>query len=196
MRLLELLQVERLGAGEGLESELAEGQAATRVLDTDPGQRRVKVVAAVHEPGAGVDAVADGESSGLVVGPNASREPKGGVVHELDSLLVVLDLHDANDGTKALVPHDAHRVVDVDEDLRVQVGRALLVQGVVDVDQGLGALLNCLLDLTTDKVSCRCLDHRAEVGVGIEGVAKAVCLFFIFFIFLFFMSFTLIFINK
>ncbi len=45
-------QVERLGAGQLLVADMAERAAAARVLDPGPGQGRVQVVGAVHEPGA------------------------------------------------------------------------------------------------------------------------------------------------
>ena len=48
----------------------------------------------------------------LVVGcPDGSVQPVRAVVHQRDRLLVVPDLHDADDRTEALLAHDAHLVV-------------------------------------------------------------------------------------
>src|SRR5882762_5647243 len=64
------LEVERLRPRERLEAQARQRAAAPRILDSRPRQRGIQVVAAVHEPGAGLDPIADAEGSVGVLRPN------------------------------------------------------------------------------------------------------------------------------
>ncbi len=67
------------------------------------------------------------------------------VVHELDSVCVGLDLHDADDRAETFFHHDVHLVRDVDEDLRANKGGVHLGSRKVRlVDQALCTLRNCV----------------------------------------------------
>src|SRR5687768_13029804 len=68
-------QMERLRSRERLDAEAREGAAAARVLDASPGERRVKVVAAIHIAGAGLDLLADAHSRIEIARPDGRREP-------------------------------------------------------------------------------------------------------------------------
>src|SRR5689334_9128186 len=89
------LQMKRLRAGERLEPEARERAAASGILDAGPGERRIEVIAAVHEPGARFDAIADGKRGVAIGRPYGRRKAVAAVVHQLDCLLVALDRQDA-----------------------------------------------------------------------------------------------------
>ena len=122
-------EMERLRTGQVLVTNRGEGAAAPGVLDADPRQRRVEIVAAVHEPRAGLHLVADRERGVLVRGPDRRGQAKRAVVHQADRLLVGPDLHDPDDGPEVLLAHHRHRVVDAEQHLRRHVGRAGLAGG-------------------------------------------------------------------
>src|SRR4051812_21436033 len=84
------LQVERLRPREGVEAELRERAAAAGILDSRPRERRIQVIAAIHEPGAGFHALADAQRRLHVGGPDRSREAEAAVIHQLDRLLVAV----------------------------------------------------------------------------------------------------------
>src|SRR3546814_17856792 len=67
-------QMKRFRARQVLVADAGERAAAPRLLDADPGQRRVEIVAAIHEPGAGIDALADADGGLLVHGPDRRSE--------------------------------------------------------------------------------------------------------------------------
>ena len=60
--------------------------ATARILDAGPGQGRVQVVAAVHEPGPGVDLAADAERAAFVL-----REIEGLDTAEVAGILGVTE---------------------------------------------------------------------------------------------------------
>src|ERR687892_204459 len=81
-------QMERLRPGQVLVLEAGERAAAAGVLDSGPSERRVEVVAAVHEPGAGLDPIADPDRRVLVRRPDRRGQAIATVVHEADRLVV------------------------------------------------------------------------------------------------------------
>ena len=106
-------QVKRFRPRQVLVADTRQRAAAAGILDADPGERRVEIVAAVHEPGAGVDALADRKCRVRVFASRSRRSGRSAVVHELDGFLVATHLHDAGDRAEDLLAHDAHRVIDV-----------------------------------------------------------------------------------
>jgi len=76
-----------LAAGQLLVAEPRQRAAAARVLDADPRQARVEIVAAVLEEGAGLDPVADRQRRRVVARPHRRRQAVGAVVHQRDGFL-------------------------------------------------------------------------------------------------------------
>ena len=122
---------------------------APRILDADPGQRRVQVVAAVHEPRAGLHLVTNRQGRFLVRGPDRGGEPEGGVIHETDRFRVRFHLHDSSHRPENFFLHHRHRVIDPEQDLRREIRRARL--GVTEVQ--LAAELLPLLDTLAEPVN-------------------------------------------
>src|SRR5688572_27863133 len=81
-------QVERLGPGQHLVADPAQGGAAARILDADPGEGGVEVVTAIHVDGAGLEPVADLFRLVGVRRPQRAGEAVLAVVHEADCLVV------------------------------------------------------------------------------------------------------------
>src|SRR5919109_3869492 len=117
----DLAQVERLRPRQHLVADPAQGRAATRILDADPGEGRVEVVTSIHVDRAGFEPVADLFRLVGVRRPQRAGEAVFAVVHEADRLVVRLHLHDADDRAEALFRHHAHGMIDVDQHLRCQV---------------------------------------------------------------------------
>src|SRR5688572_25400805 len=128
-RVLDLPQVERLRPGQHLIADPAQGGAAARIFDADPGEGRVEVVTAIHVDGAGLEPVADLFRFVGVRRPQRAGEAVFAVVHEADRLVVGLDLHDADDRAEALFRHHAHGMINVYQHLWCQIRRARLVGG-------------------------------------------------------------------
>src|SRR3546814_6746774 len=84
-------EMEGFRSRQELVADARQGAAAARLLDADPGKGRVEIVAAVHEPGAGIDAIADGDCRLLVHGPDrrgqAERVRSEEHTSELQSLM-------------------------------------------------------------------------------------------------------------
>src|SRR5215203_3321988 len=89
-------QVERFWPRQMLVAEGRERHPAAGLLDARPRQRRIEIVAAVHEHGAGLELTADGLSRIRIPRPDGGGEAEVAVVHEADRLLVGRDLHDAD----------------------------------------------------------------------------------------------------
>src|SRR5689334_17839850 len=110
------LEVERLRPREGFETESRQRAAAPGILDTGPGERRIEVVAAIHEPSARLDALADAQGRLRVRRPDRRREAVAAVIHALDCLLVALDRHDPGHRPEDFLGD--HLLPDVDQHLR------------------------------------------------------------------------------
>src|SRR6267143_4608940 len=88
-------QVERLAARQREEAVPRERVALAAVLHAGPGERRVEVVAAVHEEGDGLDPSPDAQGALLVARPDGGGEAVRAVVHQPHRLVVVRHLGDA-----------------------------------------------------------------------------------------------------
>ncbi len=158
-------------------AELGEAHPPPGLLDPGPGEGGVQVVRAVREDGAGFDPPPDAFGAVQVPGPDRGGEAVVGVVHEADRLFVVLDLHHPDDRAEALLPHHAHRVVHVDEDLGGEVGGPLPGGGKTRlVDEGLRPLGKRFLDLAPHPVGGGGADERPQRGLGVGGVSELVAL--------------------
>ncbi len=105
--------MEGFGLGERFVAELGQGHAAARLLDARPRERRVEVVASIHEKRARAHLPADTQCGRFVLREDGSRQSVRTVVHQRDGLFVTVDRHDAADRTETLLAHDAHAVVDL-----------------------------------------------------------------------------------
>src|SRR5262252_7925212 len=121
-------QMEGFRPRQVLVADAAQRAAAAGILDADPGQRRVEIVAAVHEPGAGLDPISDADRGLFVIGPDGGGQAIGVVVHQPDRLVIRGDGHDAGHRAEAFLLHDGIRLVEIDQDLRRHIGSAGLVR--------------------------------------------------------------------
>ena len=158
-------------------ADAAQGAAAAGILDADPGQRRVEIVAAVHEPGAGLDLVADADRRLLVIGPDGGGQAIGIVVHQADRLFVGADRHDAGDGAEAFLLHDGIGLIEIDQDLRRDIGGAWFVGlELPGIDGGPRPGLDGFCDLAADLVGRLGAHHRAEIDAALQRIAEIVFL--------------------
>src|SRR5258708_29728456 len=104
-------EVEGFGPRQLLVADPAQAAAAAGILHPGPGQRRIEIVAAVHEPGAGGRLVADADRRVLVHRPDRRGEAEGVVVHQADRLVVGAHPHHADHRAEAFVLHDRVAVV-------------------------------------------------------------------------------------
>jgi hypothetical protein len=144
--------------------------AAAGVLAAGPAQRRVEIVATVHEHGAGFDPVADGSALAASGVQSDAVRPKLAVVHQRDGFLVVLDLHDADDRAEAFIAHDTHVVGHVGEDLRRQIGPAIVCR-----ELSMCATAPSASASETLRAHLLCethIGHRADGGFLVERIAE------------------------
>src|SRR5690606_25316127 len=99
------LEMERLGTGELLEADGRQRASASRVAHAGPGERRVEVVAAVHEEGPGRHCLADRQRRILVAGEHRGGEPELAVVHQYDRLVVARYRLHADHRAEAFLGH-------------------------------------------------------------------------------------------
>ncbi|MNS82779.1 hypothetical protein D3C72_1165330 [compost metagenome] len=116
--------MEGFGLRELLVSDGRQRYAAARILDARPGERRIQIVAAIHEKCAGPDLPADMQRGLFVPGEHGGCQPVGAIVHQRNGLLIGIHRHDAHDRTKAFVVHDAHAVVDLSQQRWRDIRRA------------------------------------------------------------------------
>src|SRR5688572_1689802 len=114
-------QVERFRPRQVLVTNRRERATPSRVLDADPGQRRIEIIAPIHEPGSNLDPVADRERGLLIAGPDRRRQSELAIVDERDRGLVGGDLHDARHRAEDLLAHHRHGVIDLEQQLRRQI---------------------------------------------------------------------------
>lgn len=81
-----------LGARHGIESKPGQTDAPAGVLDSGPRQRRVEVIAPVHEYRSGVNLVDQTCERGFVSRPDARRQAVCRVVNQSQGFVVALDL--------------------------------------------------------------------------------------------------------
>src|SRR3954466_11999489 len=90
-------QVKRLRPREVYVAHARKRTTAPRILHAHPGERGIEIVATVHEPGAGVDTVADGKGRFRVFRPDRRGETERAVIHERHGFLVASHFEDARD---------------------------------------------------------------------------------------------------
>src|SRR5450631_3543406 len=116
------LEVVGLRPRQLLESDARQGAAAPGILDAGPGECGIEIVAAVEENRAGLERVAERFGARGVCRENRGREAEFAVVNQPQRFSVRRNLHDANRGPERLFAHDRHRMVDIDQYLRREVG--------------------------------------------------------------------------
>ncbi|GJC94275.1 hypothetical protein ColKHC_03101 [Colletotrichum higginsianum] len=134
------------------------------------------IVAAVHEDGSRLHLVRERVALVRVLGPNAGRQAKLAVIHELDSLVVTLDALDGDDGPKRLLRHDRHGVVDAGQQRglnEVALGRRV-VEGLVGGGCVGGALGDGVLDVRLDRLLGPLRDDGPDVRALVERVSQLV----------------------
>src|SRR2546427_8309742 len=109
-----------LGARESLDAIRRQRDADSRMSDARPRQPWADAIAAVPVHRAGADLREDFSGALRIGRVDARGQPVFGVVHERDGLGVAGDFLNADDWAEALVLHDAHAVIDVDEDGRLE----------------------------------------------------------------------------
>ena len=103
---------------------------------------------------------------------DACGEPVLAVVHEFDRLAVVLDLLDADDRSEALVAHQRHAVVDIDEYRRLEP-IALAPDDLAAGQQPCSFALG-VGDLVSQDVELQRAGDRADIGRLVHRVADLV----------------------
>lgn len=146
--------------------------ADTRFLVSTKGCLVVGHVVLVDPDCAGLEGVGDADRSVEVVGVNTSCQTVGGVVGELENLLLVLEFLDCADRSKDFFLDNLHLVVDVGEDGGLDV--VALVTESLTSDDDLGTGLLALVNVSHDTVELELGDLRTLVGAFLERVADLV----------------------
>ena len=116
--------------------------------------------------------VSDTDGSVEVVGVEGGGETVGGVVGEVDDLVLGLELGDGADGAEDLLLHDLHVVRDAAEDGGLDEVALGAVAATARLE--LGAVLLSLLDVPHDPVVLQLADLRALEGLLVERIADSV----------------------
>src|SRR6267378_1492939 len=160
-----------------LVSEHRERTATPRILDANPGEGRVQIVTAIHEPRAGLHLLAERHGRGRVARPDRRGESEGAGVHLRHGFGVGAHFHHAGDRSKNLLAHDRGAGRGIEEQLRSHVWRTRLAAGeVVLLDHRPRATVDGRAHLRTDPVCRSGAYHRAERSLRVEGVAEPVLL--------------------
>src|SRR5450759_3716947 len=101
----------RLRSRKMFEADAGKRYAPPAMLDSGPGQRRVEIIAAVHEPCSGFDAVADAQCRLDITREYRSGEAVGTIVHQADRLIVIGHRHHTTNRAETFVGHYFHAVV-------------------------------------------------------------------------------------
>src|SRR5213082_1792516 len=145
------------------------------MLDADPGEGRVQIVAAIHEPGAGVHLLAEPDGSVLIARPDSRGQSEGAVVHLRHGFIVRAHLHDPGDRSKDLLAHDRRAGRGIEEQLRRQIRRTgLAAWEAALLDRRPRASLDGRAHLRTYRVRRGGAHHRAERGLWVQRVAEPV----------------------
>ena len=145
-----------------LASELAAG----------PAKRGIEVVGPIHEDCTGLDATSESLGALGIGGPQRRGEAEIAVIHQPERLVIALHLHDADHRRKGLVTHDPHRMVHLGQDLRREIGAAVILRQ--DADMRRGAGLHCLGDLGAGLVREASVGHGSECGLLFERASQPV----------------------
>ena len=122
------------------QSVLAQLAADTGLLVAAEGQLVVKGVVGVDPDGAGAERARDLDGGVEVLGVHGGGEAVGGVVAELDGLLLGLELSDRADRAEDLLLHDLHVLGDVGEDGGLDEVALVALALATGLDGGTGVL--------------------------------------------------------
>src|SRR6266446_3154441 len=154
-----------------------ERTATPRVLDAHPGEGRVQIVAAVHEPRAGLHLLAERHGRDLIARPDRRGKTEGAVVHLRHRFGVGTHFHDAGDRSKNLLAHDRRAGRGIEEQLRCQIRcTGLAAREVALLDRRPRAALDGRAHLRAYPVCRSGAHHRAERGLSVQRVAEPVLL--------------------
>ncbi len=127
---------------------------------------------AVDPDGTGLEGVADADAGVEVLGVDGGGETVGGLVTELDGLLLSGELGDGADGAENLLLHNLHVGADVGEDGGLD--EVALVAVALTTSLDLGTLVLAGLDVAHDAVVLKLANLRTLEGLGVKGVADGV----------------------
>src|SRR4029077_16460175 len=133
----------------------------------------MKIVAAVDIDGAALYPLADTLGRIGILRPDGGGEAIAAIVHQCDRLFVVADLSDADDGTKTLIAHHPHGVIDMGENLRREIrGTGPIADKGFWIDMGFRAPLDRLMRLRAHDFGEAGAGHRPERRRLIERIAE------------------------
>lgn len=168
------LDADRLVLGVVGQSSLAKLATNTRLLVTTEGELMVKHVVAVDPDGAGLEAVGHADGGVDVLGVDGGSQAVGGVVGQVDDLLLILELGDGADGAEDLLLHDLHVGADIGEDGGLD--EVTLVAEALTTGEDGSTLVLTGLDVAHDTIVLELRNLRALEGLLVEGVADLVLL--------------------
>ena len=129
-------------------------------------------VVVVHPDGTSLQGVGDTDSGVDVLGVNGSSETVRGVVTNLDSLSLILELLDGDDRAEDLLLGDLHVTSDTGEQSGLDEVALVTVAVTTDGDSSTGLL--AVVDVFHDTVELELGDLRTLEGIGVKGVAELV----------------------
>src|SRR5476651_2297302 len=98
----------RLRPRKMFETNTGKRYATPAMLDPGPGQPRVEIIAAVHEPCSGFDAVAQAQCRLDIAREHRSGEAIGTIVHQADRLVIIGYRHHTTNRAETFVGHYFH----------------------------------------------------------------------------------------
>ena len=101
---------------------------------------------------------------------DAGREAELGVVGDAQRLLVVPDPHDRRDRAEDLLAVDAHPVVGLGEQCRLQIKAVGLAREPLAAEGELGPLVPADAEIAQVLIELGLIDHRADLGALLDGV--------------------------
>lgn len=151
---------------ESISSQLA---ADTRLLEAAEGNTGVEEGSLVDPDGAGVERGRHTGSLAGVVGEDGGGETKGGVVGELESVGLVLEGSNDNDGAEDLLLDDLHVGGDVGKDSGLDEEAAVGLGPLLATGDDTGTLGAARLDVVDDLVALAGRDEGTERGLLVRG---------------------------
>src|SRR5699024_1329826 len=163
------LDVHRAGLGVEVESTLAQLAAPAGLLEATERHRGVEAVVLVHPHRAGLQAARDLVGLGDVLGPHAGGQAVHRVVGLPDRVVEVRESQGGDDGAEDLVRD--HPVLRLDVDEHGGLDEVAGVAVAAAAGECPAAVLDARTQVVGHLVELVLVDHRAELGGGVEPVA-------------------------